>query len=98
MISNEEAALLRTSGQGSSSSSTAYDSTMMAPSSTTSSLLLPLVTNITARAAFPKLLFEDIRAADDLQVADIDLLWRRFHLSQANYDLSIPMTQREVSR
>ena len=104
MISNEEAALLRTSGQGSGN---AFDDTMapssstsstMAPSSSTSSLLLPLVTNITARAAFPKLLFEDIRAADDLQVADIDLLWRRFHLSQANYDLSIPMTQREVRK
>ena len=94
MISNEEAALLRTSGQGSGN---AFDDTM-APSSSTSSLLLPLVTNITARAAFPKLLFEDIRAADDLQVADIDLLWRRFHLSQANYDLSIPMTQREVRK
>ena len=93
MISNEEAALLRTSGQGSGN---AYDDTI-APSSA-SSLLLPLVTNITARAAFPKLLFEDIRAADDLQVADIDFLWRRFHLSQANYDLSIPMTQREVRK
>ena len=100
MISNEEAALLRTSSSGQPGkrdlgSSNSNASSFSSPSS---SLLLPLVTNITARAAFPKLLFEDIRAADDLQVSDIDLLWRRFHLSQANYDLSIPMTQREVRR
>jgi len=88
MISNEEAALLRTTGD---------DRDFDTPFNSTMELTLnPLVTNITARAAFPKLLFEDIRAGDDLLVSDIDFLWRRFHLSQANYDLSIPMTQREV--
>mmetsp|Transcript_1222 Transcript_1222/g.2003 ORF Transcript_1222/g.2003 Transcript_1222/m.2003 type:complete len:1340 (+) Transcript_1222:3-4022(+) len=54
------------------------------------------MSNITARAAFPKLLVEDIRVESDLQVADIDSLWKRFSLAQLNYDLSIPMTHNEV--
>jgi hypothetical protein len=58
--------------------------------------MLPLMTNITARAAYPKLLFEDIRTDFDMQISDINYLWKRFYFPQLNYDLAIPMTYDEV--
>lgn len=92
MISNDEAALLRMAQEdrqqeGDEAHHPALASTLA---------MLPLMSNITARASFPKLLFEDIRTEQDLQISDVDALWKRFSLSSLNYDLSIPMTQREV--
>lgn len=87
MISNEEAVLLRISQEERESSGAQLSSTLG---------ILPLSSNITARAAFPKLLIEDVRTDADLLISDVDYLWKRFNLSQLNYDLSIPMTQKEV--
>ena len=58
--------------------------------------MLPLMSNITARAAYPKILVEDIRTDVDLQISDVNYLWKRFSLAQMNYDLAIPMTAEEV--
>jgi hypothetical protein len=89
MISNDEAALLRMCQEDRENNGD--------PSQFTSAIaMLPLMSNITARAAFPKLLIEDIRADADFQISDVDSLWKRFNLSAINYDLSIPMTEREV--
>ncbi|KAJ1404831.1 hypothetical protein B484DRAFT_218273, partial [Ochromonadaceae sp. CCMP2298] len=108
MISNDEATLLRTGGgegaggggvgsTGMGGNSGGMGSTSMGGNGVGSNgRHLPLMTNITARAAFPKLLFEDVRAGADVQIADVDSLWQRCSLSQLNYDLSIPMTQHEV--
>jgi hypothetical protein len=90
MISNDEAALLRMAQDDRQSGADSH-----LPLASTVAML-PLMSNITARAAFPKLLFEDIRSELDLQIADVDALWKRFSLSTLNYDLSIPMTHREV--
>lgn len=57
---------------------------------------LPLTASIQARAAFPKLLFEDIRTESDMQISDIDYLWNRFSFSRLNYDLSVPLTAKEI--
>lgn len=57
---------------------------------------LPLTTNITARAAFPTLLFEDIRCDEDTLVADVEQLWRQFSFSSLNRDLAIPLTDEEI--
>jgi hypothetical protein len=62
--------------------------------------LLPLTAHFTARAAFPKLLFEDIRydnAPESLQLANLSYLWKKFSLSSLNYDLSIPLTDAEIA-
>ncbi len=60
--------------------------------------LLPLTAEFTARAAFPKLLFEDLRLENaDLPVSNIDYLWERFSLATLNYDLSIPLTSEEIA-
>jgi hypothetical protein len=56
----------------------------------------PLMANITARAAFPTMVFEDIRAAEDMLVADVEHLWQRFNFRTLNYDLSIPPTLQEL--
>jgi hypothetical protein len=88
MISNDEAALLRLAQE---------DRKAGRELSPNDVAMLPLMSNITARAAFPKLLVEDIRAELDLQISDVEALWKRFSLSSLNYDLSIPMTHREVS-
>ena len=58
--------------------------------------LLPLMSNITARAAYPKILVEDIRTDVDIQISDVNFLWQRFSLGKLNYDLAIPMTAEEV--
>jgi hypothetical protein len=93
MLSNDEAALLRMAQEDRQHDSGAdYN-----PNLASTIAMLPLMSNITARAAFPKLLFEDIRAELDLQISDVDSLWKRFNLSTLNYDLSIPMTHREVN-
>lgn len=93
MISNDEAALLRMAQDDRQNNHNGGES----PAAMASTIaMLPLMSNITARAAFPKLLFEDIRPELDLQIADVDALWKRFSLSTLNYDLSIPMTHREV--
>jgi len=62
--------------------------------------LLPLTASITARAAYPKLLIEDIRTdgPTDLQISDVDALWTRFSIPLINYDLAIPMTAEEVGQ
>ena len=85
MISNDEAALLR------------MNNNQNEFNGASTVAMLPLMSNITARAAFPKLLFEDIRTEADLQISDVDSLWKRFSLGPMNYDLSIPMTHREVN-
>ena len=66
-------------------------------SSSSSVKLLPLMSNITARAAYPKILVEDIRTDVDIQISDVNFLWQRFSLGKLNYDLAIPMTADEVS-
>eukprot|EP01033_Poteriospumella_lacustris_P005515 gene5515-3931_t len=58
---------------------------------------LPLTASIQARAAFPKLLFEDIRTESDLQISDVDYLWNRFSFARLNYDLSVPLTAKEIA-
>eukprot|EP00981_Chlorochromonas_danica_P008461 scaffold2193_cov179-Ochromonas_danica.AAC.40 len=86
-ISNDEAALLRLAGN---------DLTLVnnfAPDLAN----IPLTATIKARAAFPKLLFEDIRTDMDMQISDIDYLWKRFSLSALNHDLSVPLTMDEIS-
>jgi len=55
------------------------------------------MSNITARAAYPKILVEDIRTDVDIQISDVNFLWQRFSLGKLNYDLAIPMTAEEVS-
>ncbi len=55
------------------------------------------MSNITARAAYPKILVEDIRTDVDIQISDVNFLWQRFSLGKLNYDLAIPMTADEVS-
>jgi hypothetical protein len=60
--------------------------------------LLPLRASFTARAAFPKLLFEDIRMDNqDQPAASVTALWDRFSLPLLNYDLSIPLTAEEIA-
>jgi hypothetical protein len=54
------------------------------------------MSNITARAAYPKILVEDIRTDVDIQISDVNFLWQRFSLGKLNYDLAIPMTAEEV--
>jgi hypothetical protein len=58
--------------------------------------LLPLASVITSRAAFPRMVIEDVRVADDSMVADVEHLWRQFSLAPLNHDLSVPLTDHEV--
>lgn len=91
MISNDEAALLRLSQQD------REDQAFHDLDQLTEELArLPLTTSISARAAYPKLLIEDIRTIGDLLISNIDNLWKRMALSYINYDLSVPMTPEEI--
>eukprot|EP01034_Spumella_vulgaris_P021431 gene21431-27461_t len=93
MLSNDEAVLLRTSqNERLDNKNVSFDM-----NSTVNVATLPLMANITARAAFPKLLFEDIRTdSSDMLISDIEHLWKRFSFAPMNYDLSVPMTAEEV--
>jgi hypothetical protein len=89
MVSNDEAIVMRMSSTMQNSKDEADLVENLA--------LLPLTASIQARAAFPKLLFEDIRTESDLQISDIDYLWNRFSFARLNYDLSVPLTAREIA-
>jgi hypothetical protein len=85
MIPNEEAILLRLSKEKFADYSTEDLKS-----------ILPLTTNFTARAAFPTLLFEDIRSDEDTLVSDVEQLWRQFSFSSLNRDLAIPLSDDEI--
>ena len=88
-LSNDEAALLRLAGP---------DASMDVLGNFANDLSsLPLTATFSARAAFPKMLFEDIRTDFDIQISDVDYLWKRFSFPQLNYDLSVPMTREEIA-
>ena len=53
---------------------------------------LPLSGKFFGRAAFPILLFEDIRILGNVLVTPVDQLWRQFSLAPLNYDVSMPLT------
>lgn len=57
---------------------------------------LPLVTSISSRASFPRMIIDDLRVQDDALVGDIEHLWRQFNLAALNFDLSLPLTDDEL--
>ncbi|RYH00123.1 hypothetical protein EON65_49670 [archaeon] len=59
--------------------------------------MLPLSATLEARAAFPRLLFEDIRTDLDSQISDLEYLWQRFSFPRLNHDLSVPLTREELA-
>lgn len=85
-LSNDEAALLRLAGN---------DVTVVQEHIAQVSFL-PLSATIHARAAFPKVVFDDIRTDADVQISRVDHLWGRFTLSELNHDLSTPLTPSEI--
>jgi hypothetical protein len=99
-LSNDESALLRVSQADREErmvSATNRDDELFDEYSGESKLRnVPLMANITARAAFPTMVFEDIRTAEDMLVSDVEHLWQRFNFRTLNYDLSIPPTLEEL--
>jgi hypothetical protein len=89
---NEEVALLRTLGN----EMTMFNNTRTATSNAPL-IELPLSASVTARAAFPKLLIEDIRSNTENFITNINYLWTRCNLSSLNYDLSLPLTSQELT-
>jgi len=61
-----------------------------------STVTFPLVSSITSRASFPRLIIDDIRVVDDPLVADTEHLWRQFNLAPLNHELSLPLTDDEL--
>jgi hypothetical protein len=90
MISNDKAIVMRMS-------STMQNRSLNEDELVENLSILLLTASIQARAEFPKLLFEDIRTESDLQLSDIDYLWNRFSFARLNYDLSVPLTAREIA-
>jgi hypothetical protein len=91
MIGNDTAALMKFTGNINLNDLKEMENNQEALS------MLPLKATFTARAAFPKLLFEDIRLDNqDLPIATLSALWERFSLSLLNYDLSIPLNNEEI--
>lgn len=91
MVANEEAVVLRTMN-GTSGLNDSFNQSLVDDIAA-----LPLTATITARAAFPKLLFEDIRVENETQISTIDALWERFSFAKLNYDLSVPLTEKEIA-
>jgi hypothetical protein len=57
---------------------------------------LPLVAEIVSRAAFPTVMFEDIRPESEALVSDVEQLWRQMSLGELNKELQLPLTSEEV--
>lgn len=96
---NEDVTLMRMVG-GSEQALMVINNPSLLPHEKNKELIeLPLKLGINARAAFPKLLFEDIRIDEHEsynQFSGVEGLWERFSLPSLNYDLSIPLTAEEV--
>jgi cilia- and flagella-associated protein 65 len=56
---------------------------------------LPLLTQVTTRATFPKINIADVRTKEASLISDVEHLWRNFSLKTLNTDLSKPLTAEE---
>ena len=103
LITNEESALLRVNAhspdpalRASQMRAISADSSHFNTSAHPELAHLPLSGKFFGRAAFPILLFEDIRILGNVLVSPVDQLWRQFSLAPLNYDVSMPLTEAEM--
>lgn len=60
------------------------------------SIMVPLAATLQARAAYPRILVEDLRVLEDsCLVANVESLWKQYSLTSLNHDLGLPLTEAE---